>query len=395
MKSYDINLDELPHEERDAVVELRQRMKGQMEPELYDEISMFHRFLKARNFNLNASEEMMRKHLIWRKLNQVDTILTDFTPSEVVEKYLPLSRMGFDKEGSPILYSQFGNLDSRGLIKSVRRVDVMKVIVKSLEIDVQEMKQESMKRGKRIDKWIYIFNFENFSLATATHKATLEILGSLVTMYEANYPERLKVGIFINASLYFTLAWSVIKPFLSGPTVKKVKIFGKEGWQEELLKIIDADTLPKFLGGNRTDPDGNPLCKTVINHGGQVPESYYIYKDSKSLSQLPGVRKLSISRMSKTDLPLHVIEPGSTIEWEFETKSKDIGFALLYQEYKGANIKELIPNQRIDTMVSAETGTYLCDKAGIYTIQFDNSYSWMHHKEVYCKAVVIPRVKKS
>lgn len=37
------------------------------------------------------------------------------------------------------------------------------------------------------------------------------------------------------------------------------------GWKEELLKIVDADQLPAFLGGNKTDPDGDPLCKTIVN----------------------------------------------------------------------------------------------------------------------------------
>ncbi|GBN23426.1 hypothetical protein AVEN_47379-1, partial [Araneus ventricosus] len=36
-----------------------------------------------------------------------------------------------------------------------------------------------------------------------------------------------------------------------------------DGWREELLKWIDADVLPAFLGGNKTDPDGNPECNTI------------------------------------------------------------------------------------------------------------------------------------
>ena len=35
-------------------------------------------------------------------------------------------------------------------------------------------------------------------------------------------------------------------------------------YKEVLLKLIDADVLPKCYGGNRTDPDGNPRCTTVV-----------------------------------------------------------------------------------------------------------------------------------
>ncbi|GIY81108.1 hypothetical protein CEXT_107761 [Caerostris extrusa] len=37
-----------------------------------------------------------------------------------------------------------------------------------------------------------------------------------------------------------------------------------EGWKEELLKHVDEDVLPAFMGGKRTDPDGDPQCKTFI-----------------------------------------------------------------------------------------------------------------------------------
>ncbi|GFU80672.1 hypothetical protein TNCV_1549391 [Trichonephila clavipes] len=40
-----------------------------------------------------------------------------------------------------------------------------------------------------------------------------------------------------------------------------------EGWKEDLLQIVDADVLPAFLGGNRTDPDGDPMCKSFKYNG--------------------------------------------------------------------------------------------------------------------------------
>ncbi|GBO22855.1 hypothetical protein AVEN_176251-1 [Araneus ventricosus] len=37
------------------------------------------------------------------------------------------------------------------------------------------------------------------------------------------------------------------------------------GWKETLLEDIDPDDLPAYLGGNRRDPDGNPLCETFVS----------------------------------------------------------------------------------------------------------------------------------
>jgi hypothetical protein len=43
-------------------------------------------------------------------------------------------------------------------------------------------------------------------------------------------------------------------------------------WKQALLKEIDADQLPVHWGGTRTDPDGDPFCKSqvkasVVNNG--------------------------------------------------------------------------------------------------------------------------------
>ncbi|GBM52239.1 hypothetical protein AVEN_31056-1 [Araneus ventricosus] len=61
-------------------------------------------------------------------------------------------------------------------------------------------------------------------------------------------------------SPYVTLAFSVVKHVLASALLQKIRFYGAEGYQEDLLQKIDADDLPAFLGGNRTDPDDNPLC---------------------------------------------------------------------------------------------------------------------------------------
>lgn len=35
-------------------------------------------------------------------------------------------------------------------------------------------------------------------------------------------------------------------------------------WKEVLRDYVDADQLPVVYGGSMTDPDGNPLCKTMV-----------------------------------------------------------------------------------------------------------------------------------
>ncbi|KAF8794911.1 SEC14-like protein 2 like protein [Argiope bruennichi] len=216
--------------------ELRRRLKPKMSEEMYADDDMFIRFLRARGYNLDAAEEMLTKHLQWRKYSNVGNILKEYEAPEVLEKYLSLNFMGYDKDGYPTSYCAFGNIDVKGLAKCIKKSEITKYMMHHLEKNSRRLHTQSEKLGKKIDKWNYVINFENFSLASATDKKAIDVLITLVKMYDANYPERLKTGYLINASFYFTIIWSVIKPFLSAETNRKIKIFGKEGWQEELKK---------------------------------------------------------------------------------------------------------------------------------------------------------------
>ncbi len=40
--------------------------------------------------------------------------------------------------------------------------------------------------------------------------------------------------------------------------------FVKADHLHTLLKYIDRDEVPAYLGGTKTDPDGNPRCVTMV-----------------------------------------------------------------------------------------------------------------------------------
>lgn len=50
----------------------------------------------------------------FREKYGLDTILTDYEPPEVIQKYLPGGFFGEDREGHPVWYDVSGNIDARG-----------------------------------------------------------------------------------------------------------------------------------------------------------------------------------------------------------------------------------------------------------------------------------------
>ena len=79
-------------------------------------------------------------------------------------------------------------------------------------------------------------------------------------------------------------------------------VYFSADYKKELLKHIDAEDLPEFLGGKLTDSDGNARCASMVTksgriscntvcgnlneltfycvqicQGGQIPEKYYLH----------------------------------------------------------------------------------------------------------------------
>ncbi|GFU03022.1 SEC14-like protein 2, partial [Trichonephila clavipes] len=166
------------------------------------------------------------------------------------------------------------------------------------------------------------------------------------------------------------------------------------GWKEALLNIIDADELPAFLGGNKTDPDGNPLCKTFVKHGQQIPESYYFNFRKKLLSCSLHLKKMTVQRSFMEEMRFNITEPGSLLEWEFELKNRDIDFAVNFNSSgEESKLVKIVPKQRMDTYYGPEKTYVKCENPGIYTIVFDNSYSWVHSKEVFYRISILQNKK--
>lgn len=60
----------------------------------------------------------------------------------------------------------------------------------------------------------------------------------------------------VNTSWILRAAWSIVKGFMDSKTAAKIKIFGG-GYEKELLKHIDPENLPSFLGGKcKCEPEG-------------------------------------------------------------------------------------------------------------------------------------------
>ncbi|XP_073334491.1 SEC14-like protein 2 isoform X2 [Pagrus major] len=332
---------------------------------------------------------MIRKHLEFRRKMKVDSIVSDWKPPEVIEKYVSGGMCGYDMEGSPIWYDVIGPLDPKGLLLSATKQDFLKTKIRDTEMMRMECRRQTEKLGKNIEAITLIYDCEGLGLKHVW-KPAIETYGEVLTMFEENYPEGLKRVFLIKAPKMFPMAYNLIKHFLCEETRRKIIVLGSN-WQEVLRKHIDPEQLPVAYGGTLTDPDGDPSCRTMIKYGGTVPRSYYV-QDSVKIQYDSSV---TISRGSVFQLEFDVTAPSSLLRWQFASDGADIGFGVYRRtaEGKGQKVAEMLqvlPNERYNAHLVPEDSCLTCPEPGVYVLCFDNSYSIIQSKRVSYKVEVLP-----
>ncbi|CAH0556097.1 unnamed protein product [Brassicogethes aeneus] len=336
------------------------------------------RWLRARSWNPEAAEKMLRNSMKWRTQWEVDGALKTWNPPEAVALYHPSGTCGTDREGAPVIVVPFAGLDIIGLLNSVSRQDLVRTTIQVLEYNL-EMAQET---GAR--QVVVVFDMEDFNLRQYAWRPAAEVVISLIQMYEANYPEILKACYIVNAPRVFAIAFNVVKKFLNEYTLGKIMIYKNEPkkWKKILVENIGAENIPKHFGGELCDPDGNPKYTTKVKQGGKVPKSYY----TKNLQAPETTHQreyvtATVKKGEKLVLDFIVAEEGCFLRWDFKSEGHDIRFGVTLKDADG-NVSPAIHHRRVAAHQMAENGVLACQAPATYTVTFDNSYSLLRSKKL-------------
>uniref|UniRef100_A0A8C5ZLC3 SEC14 like lipid binding 3 n=1 Tax=Marmota marmota marmota TaxID=9994 RepID=A0A8C5ZLC3_MARMA len=327
------------------------------------------RWLRARNFDLQKSEAMLRKHMEFRKTMDIEHIL-DWQPPEVIQKFMPGGLCGYDRDGCPVWYDIIGPLDPKGLLFSVTKQDLLKTKMRDCERILHECDLQTERLGKKIETIVMIFDCEGLGLKHFW-KPLVEVYQEFFGLLEENYPERLKFMLIVKATKLFPVGYNLMKPFLSEDTRRKIIVLGNS-WKEGLLKLISPEELPAHFGGTMTDPDGNPKCLTKINYGGEIPKSMYVRDQVKTQYE----HSVQISRGSSHQVEYEILFPGCVLRWQFSSDGADIGFGVFLktkmgERQKAGEMTEVLTSQRYNAHMVPEDGSLTCSEAGVFASSWE------------------------
>lgn len=283
------------------------------------------RFLRGHSHDLEKATTMMRKFLLWRKNNDVNSIrdaIVDggvdhplkFPNGEKILSMIPqliISPQAFDKHGAPICVDQYNFSPSEVLSKITidEYIEFIKHCLEYRSLIVDQISEEreqaylaSLTEAERQTVMDPIGNGVEYGVLVNTcvirdlgavsfeHASSQgqEIIRAVVGLSSDNYPELMRKCFMINTPWVFNALWYFIKGLLAPRTLAKVSIMGSN-FRAELEADIDQQFIPALVGGTYTggmsyEPlvwDHKYLCCGACYHGDSSGSSSASSADEK------------------------------------------------------------------------------------------------------------------
>ena len=128
------------------------------------------RFCRARKFVLADIQTMFTNFVTWRKVNKIDTIITEFKFDELdtVKKIYPHGYHGIDKQGRPVYIERFGVLNVPKLFENTTEERMMRHYTLEYEVLMKlRFPACSEVAGKKILQGLTLFDMTGGSITTA------------------------------------------------------------------------------------------------------------------------------------------------------------------------------------------------------------------------------------
>ena len=188
-----------------ALDQLRDQTKGE-----FDDFFLS-KFLKARDNNPTKALTMITSYQSWRKAASIDEISKfRFPEHDLVFKIYPRIWHKTDKLGRPVWIKSHYNFNFEELMKvTTTERFVSNHIRENEKLQSYRLEACSVARGERVSQVVLIMDLKEFSLMEVYR--ALAVLKEIAQIDADYYPEMLGKIMVINAGVFFSTVWGVIK----------------------------------------------------------------------------------------------------------------------------------------------------------------------------------------
>jgi hypothetical protein len=118
------------------------------------------------------------------------------------------------------------------------------------ERTTKKIEEKANKYQRAIGKLVVVLDLKGIPIFPSA--AGMRIMRRHINADEAYYVESLQTLIVINAPVYFTAIWAIVKPWLDVNTLQKIRIMGSS-FLSGLQEVMADDQIPTEYGGKRED----------------------------------------------------------------------------------------------------------------------------------------------
>jgi hypothetical protein len=222
-------------------------------------------------------------------------------PGSVFLTQYPYLFSGKAKNGCPINYQLVGKLRAEGIeclteLDRVRCYAVHSVMYQfKKEVGLAQAFDPDFVRCESI----CVLDLKGLD-SSQLNKRTLATIDG-IAQYVACFPEMLNHMIIINAPMFFSVFWSLLKAFLSPTTVAKIEIFTKESkGHQRLLELVDKKELLADYGGDGQSFDA--LVQKIGSESGATRQTAELIKgdeEARFVVELTSEEKATFSVYSR------------------------------------------------------------------------------------------------
>ncbi|CAL8073406.1 unnamed protein product [Orchesella dallaii] len=388
-------------EETQKIQQLRSACSGILNADQNDDYYLI-RWLRARNMDLGKAEEMLRKSMKWRKDNEVDGIMDR---EEVPMKYrriFPTGVFGRDIDDDVVIFIPYGRYCHKLVIGPEGMETTLRyhiIWMETMESLVRKAEKETGKKGLRL---VELVDFDQYAYKEMMYSQGREFLIKTNKVADENYPELMKSMIIINAPKIFSMLFGLIKPFMSKETISKISIIGgdEQIWKKELMTKLVPENVPERWGGTRKGTDEYCSQNPEVWLDTTVPLSYFTSDDKVHNFT---TQKIAAGDKFVVEIPVDISKyPEGTLPnliWKFRVETHDISFSISCKALSIMNddnksesaasstsaSEESIVNveRRVDSKEGIQEGKSTIYTSGLYTLLFDNRYSYTRSKTVH------------
>ncbi|CAH0692089.1 unnamed protein product [Spodoptera exigua] len=289
------------------------------------------RFLRARDFNVEKAREMLSQSLLWRKKHQVDRILSEYETPDVVKQYFPGGWHHHDKDGRPLYILRLGQMDVKGLLKSIGEDGLLKLTLHVCEEGLKLLEEATNSSEHAVQSWCLLVDLDGLNMRHLWRPGVRALL-RIIQIVEANYPETMGRVLIVRAPRVFPILWTIVSTFIDENTRSKFLFYGGKDYLQPggLLDYIPKELIPDFLGGP---------CKSFVHEGGLVPKSLYVSgafteREGDPLSEDSIYRSVSLGKGQVHEVIVPNRDPQSVLTWDFDVLRHDIAFTVYRSDHE-------------------------------------------------------------